>query len=85
MLEAAVELGAAGGPLLDRALQRWVTFPEVHAAHCRNLGAHGSSTAGRLLVAAADGSASVAERLLVRLLRDAGVAGWRTAFLRPAT
>ncbi|MGQ0575307.1 MAG: endonuclease domain-containing protein [Pseudonocardia sp.] len=76
-LDAAVELGSRGGELLDRALQRTVPFPQVYAAYCRNLGAHGSATAARLLVAAADGSASVAERLLVRLLRDAGVGGWR--------
>lgn len=79
VLEAAVELGASGSVLLDRALQRWVRFPAVYDAHCRNLGAHGSASAGRLLVAAADRSASVAERLLVRLLRASGAAGWHCA------
>jgi very-short-patch-repair endonuclease len=77
VLEAAVELGGGGGLLLDRALQRWVGFPEVYEAYCRNLGSHGSTTAGRLLVAAADRSACVAERLLVRLLRESGATGWR--------
>jgi very-short-patch-repair endonuclease len=33
-----------------------------------------------MLVAAADRSASVAERLLVRMLREAGASGWRCAF-----
>jgi very-short-patch-repair endonuclease len=37
---------------------------------------HGSSEAGRLLIAAADRADSAAERLLVRILRDAGVTGW---------
>jgi very-short-patch-repair endonuclease len=80
VLEAAVELGGPGSLLLDRALQRWVPFPKVYRAYCRNLGAHGSSTAGRLLVAAADRSASVAERLLVRMLREAGMTGWQCGF-----
>lgn len=80
VLEAAVELGPPGGLLLDRALQRSVPFPQVYAAYCNNLGAHGSATAGRLLVAAADRSASVAERLLVRMMRDAGLHGWRCGF-----
>ncbi|GAA1316202.1 DUF559 domain-containing protein [Pseudonocardia xinjiangensis] len=80
VLEAAVELGAGGGPLLDRALQHWVGFREVYAAHCRHLGSPGSATAGRLLVAAADRSAAVAERLLVRMLRDSGATGWRCGF-----
>lgn len=77
VLEAAVELGPAGGPLLDRALQRSVGFPAVYAAYCRNLGTAGSAAAARLLIVAADRSAAVAERLLVRLLREAGLDGWR--------
>lgn len=79
VLEAAVEMGSAGGVFLDRALQRAVRFPAVYAAYCRNLGAHGSATAGRLLVAAADRSASVAERLLARQLKEAGATGWRAS------
>lgn len=79
-LEAAVELGAEGGVLLDGALQRSVRFPQVYRAYCRNLGAHGSAGAGRMLVAAADRSACTTERLLVRLLRDAGAEGWHRAF-----
>jgi very-short-patch-repair endonuclease len=80
VLEAAVELGAAGSLLLDRALQRVVRFPDVYDAYSRNLGSYGSATAGRLLVAAADRSASVAERLLVRMLRDSGASGWHCGF-----
>ncbi|GAA5118626.1 hypothetical protein [Pseudonocardia adelaidensis] len=40
------------------------------------MGRTGSSPAGRLLVAAADRADSAAERLLVRLLREAGIDGW---------
>jgi very-short-patch-repair endonuclease len=79
-LEAAVELGAPGSLLLDRALQRWVEFPAVYDAYCRNLGSHGSASAGRMLVAAADRSASAGERLLVRMLRESGSAGWHCGF-----
>jgi len=80
VLEGAVELGGAGSLLLDRALQLWIPFPEAYRTYCRNLGSHGSSSAGRLLVAAADRSASVAERLLVRMLREAGTTGWQCGF-----
>ena len=65
-----------GSTFLDRALQRHVRFPAVHRAYCRNMGHHGSSTAARLLVAAADRADSAAERLLVRLLRDHLITGW---------
>jgi very-short-patch-repair endonuclease len=37
---------------------------------------HGSSEAGRLIIAAADRADSAAERLLVKLLREAGITGW---------
>jgi very-short-patch-repair endonuclease len=75
VLETAVAL-PDGSIFLDRALQRRVRFPTVYRAFCRNMGRRGSSAAGRLLVAAADRAESAAERLLVRLLRDAGIAGW---------
>jgi very-short-patch-repair endonuclease len=75
-LQAAVAL-PDGSAVLDRALQkRLVRFPALHRAHCRNLGRPGSAAAGRLLVAAADRADSAAERLLVRLLREAGIGGW---------
>lgn len=76
VLEAAVALGPAGSTLLDRALQRRVAFGTVARAHSRNLGRRGSPAASALLTAAADRAASRAERLLVRLLREAGIAGW---------
>jgi len=76
-LEAAVELGFGGAALLDQVLQRSLPFPAVYAAYRRNLGAHGSATAGRLLSAAADRSSASAERRLARLLCEAGLRGWR--------
>jgi very-short-patch-repair endonuclease len=69
-----------GSTFLDRALQRHVRFPTLYRAYCRNMGRHGSSAAGRLLVAAADRADSAAERLLVRILRDAGITGWVLGF-----
>jgi very-short-patch-repair endonuclease len=75
VLETAVAL-PEGSAFLDRALQRRVRFPTVYRAFCRNMGRRGSSAAGRLLVAAADRADSAAERLLVRLLREAGVTDW---------
>jgi very-short-patch-repair endonuclease len=79
-LETAVTLGASGGQMLDRALQRGVDFADVVAAHHRNLGRHGSAKAGRLLMAAADRAASHAERLMIKLLRGAGLTGWVTGY-----
>jgi very-short-patch-repair endonuclease len=75
----ALETAAAipdGSVFLDRALQRHVSFPRVYRAYCRNLGTHGSSRAGDLLVAAADRADSAAERRAVALLRAAGISGW---------
>lgn len=74
-LETAVAL-PDGSVFLDRALQKHVPFAEVYRAYCRNMGRPGSAAAGRLLVAAADRADSAAERLLVRLLREAGIGGW---------
>ena len=74
VLEASVE---AGSCLLDRALQRRVTLAELRAAHDRNRGRRGSGDATKLLRAAEDQAASEAERVLVGLLRSAGMSGWR--------
>ncbi|TQF74170.1 DUF559 domain-containing protein [Rhodococcus spelaei] len=75
VLEAAVSL-PRGSVLMDRALQRHTTLPVLLSVHERNLGRHGSAAAARLLQAAGEGGASEAERMLHRLLRGAGVAGW---------
>jgi very-short-patch-repair endonuclease len=74
-LETAVAL-PDGSTFLDRALQQHVRFPALYRSFCRNMGRTGASTAGRLLVAAADRADSAAERLLVDLLQEAGIDGW---------
>ncbi|KUI04532.1 hypothetical protein AU189_19215 [Mycolicibacterium acapulense] len=79
VIEAAVRRG--GGPkLMDAALQRHLELAQLWRAHLRNKGRHGSPAARRLLRAAEDGTRSEAERLLVKLLRDAGFTGWRTNY-----
>lgn len=65
-----------GSAFLDRALQRHVGFPALYRCYCRNLGSAGWSAAARLIAAAADRADSAAERLLVALLREAGITGW---------
>lgn len=77
VLEAAVRR-RDGVQLLDRALQRQVALPDLWRAQLRNKGRHGSPAARRLLRAAADGARSEAERLLVKILREAGFTGWKT-------
>ncbi|NMH98867.1 type IV toxin-antitoxin system AbiEi family antitoxin domain-containing protein [Pseudonocardia acidicola] len=77
-LETAVALSRSGSIFLDRALQRHVRFPAVYRAFCRNMGRRGSCAAGDLLIAAADRADSAAERLLVTILRNAGITGWTT-------
>lgn len=68
-----------GAAFLDRALQRrWTTPRRLHAAYCRNAGAHGMAAAHTLLVAALDRADSALERRLLRLLRAAGL----TRFVR---
>lgn len=74
-LETAISV-AEGSVFLDRALQRHVRFPAVYAAYCRNLGAGGSAAIAALLTAAADRADSAAERLMIALLRGAGLRGW---------
>lgn len=77
VIEAAVRRGG-GAKLMDGALQRDVELRQLWRAHLRNKGRHGSPAARRLLHAASDGARSEAERLLVKLLRRAGITGWKT-------
>ncbi|SDE79345.1 hypothetical protein [Pseudonocardia oroxyli] len=79
VLDTAVLL-PDGAAFLDRALQRHVRFPQLVSAHSRMLGRHGSAEVGRLLAAAADGTRAKSERILLGLLRQAGLRGWVTAF-----
>jgi very-short-patch-repair endonuclease len=79
VVEAAVRRGG-GAELMDAALQRYVELPQLWRAHLRNKGRYGSPAARRLLQAASDGARSEAERLLVRLLKEAGITGWKTNY-----
>jgi very-short-patch-repair endonuclease len=74
-LETATAL-PDGPTFLDRALQRHVHFDEAYGAYCRGVGRRDSAGIGPLLIAAADRADSAAERLVVRLLRGAGIDGW---------
>lgn len=77
IVEAAARRG--GGPrVLDTALQRrHAKLPRLWGAHLRNKGRHGSPRARILLQGADDGTRSAAERLMARLLRAAGITGWK--------
>jgi very-short-patch-repair endonuclease len=75
VVEAAVRRGG-GAKLMDSALQRHVELPPLWTAHLRNKGRYGSPAARRLLQAADDGARSAAERLLIQLLKQAGITGW---------
>jgi len=79
VIEAAVRR-PGGAKLMDAALQRDVELRQLWQAHLRNKGRYGSPAARRLLQAASDGARSEAERLLVKLLRQAGITGWRTNY-----
>jgi len=79
VVEAAARRGG-GAKLMDSALQRHVELPQRWRAHLRNKGRHGSPAARLLLQAASDGARSEAERLLVKLLRDNGITGWKTNY-----
>ena len=78
-VEAAVR-GRGTAKVMDRALQRQASLAELWEAHLRNKGRYGSPAARVLLRGAEDGARSVAERLLVNLLKGAGLTGWRTNF-----
>jgi very-short-patch-repair endonuclease len=79
VIEAAAQRGG-GAKLMDSALQRHVELPQLWKAHLRNRGRHGCPAARRLLQAASDGARSAAERLLIKLLRDNGITGWKANY-----
>ncbi|OLP04109.1 hypothetical protein BVU76_00045 [Mycolicibacterium porcinum] len=79
VVEAAARRGG-GAKLMDTALQRHTELPDLWRAHVRNKGRHGSPAARILLIAAADGARSEAERLLVKLLKQAGITGWKANY-----
>ncbi|CAA0116168.1 Uncharacterised protein [Mycolicibacterium vanbaalenii] len=76
-IEAAVR-GRGGRSVMDRALQQDAELRQLWAAQLRNKGRYGAPAARRLLQEASDGAHSAAERLLVTLLKGAGLTGWRT-------
>jgi very-short-patch-repair endonuclease len=78
VVDAAGELGLrSGAELMDRALLSGrVTLDGLRRAHRASLGRPGAATVARLLVLAAGGARSEAERRVHRLLSDAGVGGW---------
>jgi very-short-patch-repair endonuclease len=76
-LHGAVAMGPPAGPMmLDRALQRRVSFNELHAAYCRQIGSRRSAGARRLMAAAGDRAAAESERRFIRLIKKAGIHGW---------
>jgi very-short-patch-repair endonuclease len=79
VLEAAVRRDG-GARVMDSALQRHVELPPLWVAHLRNKGRYGSPAARRLLQAADGGARSAAERLLIQLLRQTGITGWRANY-----
>lgn len=79
VVEAAARRGG-GAKLMDSALQRHTELRDLWRAHLRNKGRHGSPAARRLLIAAADGARSEAERLLIKLLREARITGWKANY-----
>ena len=76
VVEAAARRGG-GAKLLDTALQRHTELSPLWTAHMRNKGRHGSPRARMLLNAASDGARSRAERVLIKLLLDNGITGWK--------
>jgi len=64
--------------LLDRALQqRWITVDELAGRVRAFTGRHGVGRLVNLVASASTGTRSTAERVAVRLLRGAGITGWR--------
>lgn len=79
VVEAAAQHGG-GAKLLDNALQRHVDLNTLWRTHLSNKGRTGASRSRRLLQAASDGARSEAERLLHKLLREAGITGWKANY-----
>jgi very-short-patch-repair endonuclease len=75
VLEVAAAWPAGGSALLDRALQRYLTFPDLISAYHRALGCSGAARMRALVTAAADRADSGGERVLFALLRRAGLDG----------
>lgn len=75
VLEAATVDGIA---VLDAALLRGrVSMEQLTAAHQRYPGRRGAGISAQMLRVAGSGARSEAERVLIALLRGAGIGGWR--------
>jgi very-short-patch-repair endonuclease len=74
-LETAIAL-PEGSVFLDRAVQKHVRFDTAYRSYCRNMGASGAAKIAALLTAAADRADSAAERLLLKIMKDAAITGW---------
>ncbi len=79
VVEAAAQRGG-GAKLMDNALQRHVDLNSLWRTHLRNKGRTGAPRSRRLLQAAAGGARSEAERLLHKILREAGITGWKADY-----
>lgn len=79
VVEAAARRGG-GAKLMDNALQTRVEIRALWRAHLRHKGRYGSPRSRRLLQAAEHGARSEAERLLHKLLREAGITGWKANY-----
>ena len=83
-LFGAVEMGDEGRRIFDRALLRGLTdLAECERVVQRNQGRPGASTARQWLEQARDGTAAESERIFARLLKDAGITGWRVNRVTP--
>ena len=69
-----------GAKLMDGALQRHVDMRDALAGAPSQQGPLRLARRPPTLQAASDGARSEAERLLVKLLRDAGIRGWKTNY-----
>lgn len=79
VVEAAAQPNG-GVAIMDTALQRRVALADLQRAHLRNAGRRGAPTSRRILDLAASGACSEAERLVVQLLRGAGIGGWHANY-----
>jgi very-short-patch-repair endonuclease len=79
IVEAAARRGGGAG-VLDAGLQRHTQLAPLWQAHLRNKGRYGSPRARMLLQGADEGTRSQAERLFARLLRSAGITGWKANY-----
>lgn len=77
VLEGAVELGAAGGPFLDRTLRAGADFGALAAAASRSTGGRDAVGGQALLLGAADRAVAAARARLVAYLRAERIGGWR--------